>query len=174
MKTVQSELLSIVSRARELAAQQEKSHPGSQVQSLRLSRPAESVPAPPAPTGRARLVFVGKFEPAVLPLMEKIIAAMGLERGLVSLHDLGQGGTLWEEKLSGLVPAFIGTLGSQATQALLGTGQSFDQVRGKVSQWRGIPVLPSYGLSEMLYDETLKKPAWVDFQRLRDEFKALS
>lgn len=168
---LRTELLALVSRARDLAAREAKAHPGSMILAARFTRAPE--PAAPVP-GRPRLVFVGKFEPAVMPLMEKIIAAMGLDRGLVSLQDLESGGTLWEEKLLGLAPTVLGTLGTQAARALLGPGQDFEQIRGKVSRWKGLPVLPSYGLSEMLYDESLKKPAWADFQRLRDEFKALS
>ena len=65
-------------------------------------------------------------------------------------------------------PRVICCLGRIAAQTLLGTTQSLGQLRGRVHEHRGIPVLVTYHPSAVLRDKaSLRKPVWEDLKVLK-------
>jgi DNA polymerase len=65
-------------------------------------------------------------------------------------------------------PALICALGLSAAQALLGTKASMTSMRGRLFEYRGIPLLPTYHPAALLRNPNLKREAWADLQRVRD------
>jgi DNA polymerase len=70
-----------------------------------------------------------------------------------------------------LKPSFLVTLGRTASNALLGTNQPMERLRGKWHKQRGLLVLPTYHPAELLINEGLKSPTWDDFQMIRDTYR---
>jgi uracil-DNA glycosylase len=143
---------------------------------------------------RAALVFVGegpgeeedrKGEPFVGPagqLLDRMIAAMGLERGKVYITNAVKcrppGNRTPEPReivccmpflrrqLDTVAPRVICTLGNVATRAILGTGESIGRLRGRFAEWNGIPVLPTFHPSYLLRNPEDKKLAWADLRKI--------
>jgi DNA polymerase len=65
-------------------------------------------------------------------------------------------------------PALICALGLSAAQALLGTKASMTSMRGRLFEYRGIPLLPTYHPAALLRNPALKREAWVDLKLVRD------
>jgi len=70
-----------------------------------------------------------------------------------------------------LAPEAILCAGRTAIQALLGTTEGINRLRGKTYDYEGIPVIATYHPSALLRDESLKRPAWEDLKRLRALFQ---
>ncbi|QQO07488.1 uracil-DNA glycosylase [Breznakiella homolactica] len=66
-----------------------------------------------------------------------------------------------------LNPRVIFSIGRVPTQTLLATSEGIGRLRGRFTEYRGIPLLPSYHPSALLRDESLKRPAWEDLKTLR-------
>lgn len=66
-----------------------------------------------------------------------------------------------------LAPKAILCAGRTAVQALLGTTEGINRLRGKTYDYEGIPVIATYHPSALLRDESMKRPAWEDLKRLR-------
>lgn len=66
-----------------------------------------------------------------------------------------------------LGPKAILCAGRTAVQALLGTTEGINRLRGKTYDYEGIPVIATYHPSALLRDESMKRPAWEDLKRLR-------
>jgi uracil-DNA glycosylase len=65
-------------------------------------------------------------------------------------------------------PRVICCLGRVAAQTLLGTTKSLGELRGRVHQLRGIPVVVTYHPSAVLRDKaSLRKPVWDDLRLLK-------
>jgi DNA polymerase len=67
-----------------------------------------------------------------------------------------------------LRPRVILSLGRIATHALLSASEPITRLRGRVFDFRGIPLVASYHPSALLRDESLKRPAWEDLKGLRE------
>lgn len=72
-------------------------------------------------------------------------------------------------------PSFILALGSITSLALLGPRQNFQDIRGKVFDYKvstiqdkTIPLLITYSPHSLLHDEALKRPAWQDLKVVRN------
>lgn len=66
-----------------------------------------------------------------------------------------------------LQPKVIFALGKVAAQNLLGTDATVSAMRGKLHDYRGIPLLVSYHPAYLLRKPTEKRKSWQDLQRLR-------
>ena len=71
------------------------------------------------------------------------------------------------EQIRLLSPKAILCAGRTAAQALLGTTEGINRLRGGTREYEGIPLIASFHPSALLRDETLKRPAWEDLKRLR-------
>lgn len=73
-----------------------------------------------------------------------------------------------ERQIALVRPRVICCLGRIAAQTLLGTAESLGQLRGRVHQSNGIPVVVTYHPSAVLRDKaTLRKPVWEDLKLLK-------
>jgi uracil-DNA glycosylase family 4 len=143
---------------------------------------------------RAALAFVGegpgeeedrKGEPFVGPagqLLDRMIAAMGLERKKVYIANVVKcrppGNRTPEPReiicclpflrrqLEAIAPRVICTLGNVATRAILQTGESIGRLRGRFTEWSGVPVLPTFHPSYLLRNPEDKKLAWSDLRKI--------
>lgn len=66
-----------------------------------------------------------------------------------------------------VAPGAILTVGTFATQTLLGTSTSIGRLRGQVHDYGGVPLVPSYHPAALLRNRSWIRPAWEDLQRLR-------
>lgn len=140
----------------------------------------------------ARLLLVGEApgreedlqgEPFVGPagqLLDRVIAALGLQRGQVYLANVLKcrppdnrdprpdevqacAGYL-ARQIELVAPSMIVALGRSAAQALLGTTQSLDTLRGARHEYRGISVVVTYHPAYLMRNPDEKKKTWQDLQ----------
>ncbi len=71
------------------------------------------------------------------------------------------------EQIRLLSPKAILCAGRTAAQALLGTAEGINRLRGGAHEYEGIPLIATFHPSALLRDDTLKRPAWEDLKRLR-------
>lgn len=64
-------------------------------------------------------------------------------------------------------PRAILAVGGFAAQTLLGSTTSIGQLRGRVHDYGGIPLVPSYHPAALLRNPVWVRPVWEDLQRLR-------
>jgi len=124
----------------------------------------------------ARLLFVMSgtgFAGAAGDLLAKIIQAMGFATSQVCLlsfaalpatpDSLRQ--TLLE-RIAAVGPEVIVTLGEQAAQLLLQSGETVEKLRGSFQELAGIPLLPTLHPEAMLENPSLKREVWSDMQQV--------
>jgi len=70
-------------------------------------------------------------------------------------------------------PVILCTLGSFAAKTLLGTTQGISKLRGRLHDYRGIPVVPTYHPAALLRNPNWKRPTWEDVQMLQKEHDRL-
>lgn len=142
----------------------------------------------------ARLMFIGEapgrdedlqgkpFVGAAGQLLTKMIVAMGLRRedvyicNIVKHRPPGNRQPLpeeqaacfpfLEEQIRLVAPKVMCTLGSVATKALLGPDISITRIRGKVHEYRGILVVPTFHPAYLLRNPPAKKDCWEDLKRV--------
>jgi uracil-DNA glycosylase family 4 len=135
--------------------------------------------APGADEDRQGIPFVGRAG----QLLTRIISAIGLEREEVYIcnvlkcrppgnrnpapDEIVQCSPFLREQLEILKPKVICTLGLFASQFLLDTKVPIGRLRGRVSEYRGIPVVPTYHPAALLRDPSLKSAVWEDVQLMR-------
>ncbi|MBN1688154.1 MAG: uracil-DNA glycosylase [Candidatus Omnitrophica bacterium] len=131
------------------------------------------------------LPFVGKAG----QLLTKIIESIGLKRSDVFIANClrcrppGNRTPKPEEILncepflSGTIdliqPKIICALGTFAAQALLKTGSSISQMRGRFHDYRGIPVLCTYHPAYLLRNPGEKRKVWEDMKKIKGEMDNL-
>jgi DNA polymerase len=76
-------------------------------------------------------------------------------------------------QISILKPRMILCAGRTAAQTLLETSAPLGSLRGHLSDYKGIPLLPTYHPSALLRDESKKRPAWEDLKALRAKLSEL-
>lgn len=64
-------------------------------------------------------------------------------------------------------PKAILAVGTFSAQTLLGSTESIGRLRGKVHQYEGIPLVPTYHPAALLRNPAWIRPVWEDLQRLR-------
>lgn len=122
-------------------------------------------------------------------LLTKIIEAMGIKRddvyiaNIVKCRPPGNRNPEPDEvaacipfliKQTEIVaPKVIVCLGSVATQNLLNTEEKITRMRGKFTEWQGIPVMPTYHPAFLLRNSNMKKPVWEDVQQVMKKMRGV-
>jgi DNA polymerase len=145
-------------------------------------------------TSSARIVIVGEgpgrdedrlgrpFVGAAGKLLDRIIAAMGLRRQEVYIcnvikcrppknrdplpEEIEACGPFLRRQLRAIRPQAILALGGFAAQFLISAQQPISKLRGRVHQFEGIPVVPTYHPAYLLRNPLQKRQAWKDVQLL--------
>lgn len=150
----------------------------------------------------AKLMFIGEgpgrdediqgepFVGRAGQLLNNIIQAMGLKREEVYISNVVkcrppnnrtpvpiERNTCKEillfKEIEILQPAVICTLGSPATQGLLGDEVKISHVRGRFFSYRGIPVMPTYHPAYLLRNPAEKKTVWEDMKKIMAKLEEL-
>lgn len=150
----------------------------------------------------AKIMFIGegpgrdediKGEPFVGragQLLNKIIEAMGLTRDQVYISNVvkcrppGNRTPLPNERntckdlllfkeIAIIKPKIICTLGSAATQGLLGDEIKITTARGIFHDFKGIPVMPTYHPAYLLRNPAEKRTVWEDMKKLMAKVEEL-
>ncbi len=140
---------------------------------------------PGADEDRTGRPFVGRAG----ELLTKMVHAIGMERtemyicNVVKCRPPGNRTPLPEEVVAckqhlraqvALVrPKIIMLLGTTAGRATLDDGFRVSRDRGKWVYRKGVWMMGTYHPSALLRDESLKRPAWEDFQALRQKLREL-
>lgn len=142
----------------------------------------------------AKLVFVGegpgydedvKGEPFVGragQLLTKIIQAIDLTRDEVYIcniikcrppanrnpesDEITACFPFLKRQLDAIGPDFICALGTFASQTLLDTNEPISKLRGRLFQYRGIKVMPTYHPAYLLRNPEKKRDVWEDMKKL--------
>jgi len=145
---------------------------------------------------QARLMFVGEApgededrqgEPFVGragQLLTKIIEAIGMTREQVYIANLikcrppGNRNPEPDEvatcepflfsQLAAIQPRIVVALGKFAAQSLLGTTEPITKLRGRVFEWRGASLLPTFHPAYLLRNPPAKREVWEDMKKVRD------
>lgn len=123
--------------------------------------------------------FVG----AAGQLLDKILKAINLDRSIVYIANVVKcrpplNKTPTEEEYSPcfpylvkqielIKPKFMLLLGAVALQALFGKNYKITQWRGKIIDYKGIKVIPTYHPAYLLRNPNAKKDVWIDVQLLQ-------
>ena len=124
------------------------------------------------------LIILHTSDNSALELLEKMVKAMGFdlqEIGVLSLHKPSETisthpcerNTLTHallEQIRTINPRAIIGMGAHMVEVALGQSIALTQHRGKWAQCAGYRLMPTYGLDQVLQDETLKRPVWNDLQ----------
>jgi DNA polymerase len=70
-------------------------------------------------------------------------------------------------------PKLICCLGRISAQVLLNTQAPMNSLRGKVHDYKGIPLIATYHPAALLRNENLKRPTWEDFKLLKKLYDQL-
>ncbi len=74
-------------------------------------------------------------------------------------------------QISVIKPKVIVCLGSVAVQNLLKTESKISSLRGKFTEWNGIPVMPTYHPAFLLRNPDMKKEVWEDMKKVMKYLK---
>jgi uracil-DNA glycosylase family 4 len=124
------------------------------------------------------LIILHTLDKSALELLEKMVKAMGFdlqEIGVLSLHKPSETisthpserNTLTYamlEQIRAINPRAVIGMGAHMVEMALGQSIALTQYRGKWAQCAGYRLMPTYGLNQVLQDETLKRPVWNDLQ----------
>lgn len=150
---------------------------------------------------QARLVFVGEapgaeedrqglpFVGAAGQLLTKMIESIGLKREEVFIanvlkcrppgnrspkpEEIGNCEPYLVKQLELIRPELICALGTFAAQTLLKTLAPISSLRGKVYDYRGIPLLCTFHPAYLLRNPSEKRKAWEDLKRLKSLLSSL-
>ncbi len=133
------------------------------------------------------------FGPEQDRMLAKMIAAMGLEEGDIFVTNIikcsvdetctptaGQvsacAGYL-RQQITALEPKLICTMGTAATQAMLGITASLVQLRGRfypyqIDRQKSIKLMPTFHPAYLLKNPEMKKPTWDDLQAISRQLGA--
>jgi uracil-DNA glycosylase len=151
-------------------------------------------------SAQARLMFVGEApgededrqgEPFVGragQLLNKIIEAIGMTREQVYIANVikcrppGNRNPEPDEvetcepflfrQIAAIQPRVIVPLGKFATQSLLRTTEPITKLRGRVFEFRGASLLPTFHPAYLLRNPPAKREVWEDMKKVRDLLKA--
>ncbi len=147
----------------------------------------------------ARLMFVGEgpgydedrlAEPFVGKagqLLDKMIAAMGLDRSRVYIANIvkcrppgnrtpeaGEMATCFpylREQIEIVQPEVLCTLGNTPARALLQTTTPISRLRGRFQEYAGVPVMPTFHPAYLLRNEAAKAKVWDDLKMIMGRLK---
>ena len=129
--------------------------------------------------------FVG----AAGQLLNKIIGAIGFTREEVYIanilkcrppgnrdprpEEIASCEPILRRQIEQIQPLIICTLGAFAARTLLGVTSGISRLRGKLHEYHGTPLIPTYHPAALLRNPAWKRPTWEDVQRLRQEYDRL-
>ena len=135
--------------------------------------------APGADEDRTGRPFVGKAG----KLLTLLLASVGLEREQVYICNVlkcrppGNRNPMPDEveacspyllrQVELVKPRAIAAFGAFAAQTLLGTPTPIGRLRGRVHDFRGVPLVATYHPAALLRSSAWVRPTWEDLQRLR-------
>ncbi len=136
--------------------------------------------APGAEEDRQGLPFVGTAG----QYLDKWLSAIGLDRrkhafigNVVKCRPPGNRDPLPEElerclpylreQTAIIRPRVILTVGRISTQTLLGKSDGIGKLRGRVYQFEGIPLVPTYHPSGVLRNPEFRRPVWDDLKQVK-------
>ncbi len=135
--------------------------------------------APGAEEDRQGLPFVG----AAGQLLTRMIEAMGLTREDVYIanvikcrppnnrdpkpDEIAACQPYLLQQIEQIAPVVICTLGRFAAQTLLQTTESMGRLRGKIFEYQGAKLVPTYHPAALLRNTQWKRPAWEDLKLVR-------
>lgn len=150
----------------------------------------------------APLMFIGEgpgqqedlsgrpFVGAAGQLLDKMLAAIGLKREQVYICNIVKCRPpqnrvpepderaacmdYLRQQVALVRPKVIVCLGSTPTRALLGDDMRITRDRGVWQLKKGVWFMPTYHPAALLRDADKKRPAWVDFQAIRDKLIELN
>lgn len=138
--------------------------------------------APGADEDRSGRPFVG----AAGQLLDKIIAAMGLQRQQVYIcnivkcrppnnrnpepAEVDQCLPYLKKQIEMVQPRVICLLGRVAAGALLGSEESIGRLRGRFLHYGEIPVRVTYHPAALLRNQQYKRPVWEDVKEVRRQY----
>lgn len=146
---------------------------------------------------KARILFIGEgpgavedetgrpfVGPAGKLLTDIIVKGMGLKReevyiaNIVKCRPPGNRNPLPDEaencmpylfdQISAIGPEVIITLGTVASHNLLGVTTPISRLRGKFTDYHGIPVMPTFHPSYLLQNPSKKRETWEDIKLVMD------
>lgn len=145
-------------------------------------------------TPKARLVFVGEgpgadediqgkpFVGAAGQLLTRIIEAMGLKREQVYIcnvvkcrppgnrnplpDEIQECSSFLERQLLAIKPEYICALGKFSAQFLLKTEAPISTLRGRIFDYHGIKVIPTYHPAYLLRNPEKKRDVWEDVKKI--------
>lgn len=116
-------------------------------------------------------------------LLTKILAAIGFAREDVFItnvlkcrppdnadplpHQVAACEPYLEAQIQLIHPAVILTLGRHAARTLLRNDEPMGAMRGRVFEYRGVPLVATYHPAALLRNPALKRPTWEDVQLAR-------
>ena len=149
---------------------------------------------------QARLMFVGEApgededkqgEPFVGragQLLTKIIEAIGMTREQVYIanvikcrppgnrnpepDEVGTCEPFLFEQLGIIQPRIVVALGKFAAQSLLRTTEPITKLRGRVFEWRGASLIPTFHPAYLLRNPPAKREVWEDMKKVRELLQA--
>ena len=147
---------------------------------------------------RARLMFIGEgpgqdedrvgepFVGAAGQLLTRIIAAIKLRREEVYIanvvkcrppenrvpepDEIATCFPFLRRQIAAIRPLFICTLGGCAAQSLLGTTEPISRLRGRLYDYEGVRVLPTFHPAYLLRNPEKKREVWEDMKQLMKEY----
>jgi DNA polymerase len=79
-----------------------------------------------------------------------------------------------EAQIHILKPKMILCMGRISGHKLLNTEQSLRDLRGRIHDYNGIPLMVTYHPSALLRNEELKRPAWEDLKLFKKELDKIN
>jgi DNA polymerase len=76
-----------------------------------------------------------------------------------------------ERQIEIIHPAFICALGNSAARTLLKSDEGISKIRGRVFEYQGIPLMPTYHPAALLRNPALKKDTWNDMKQIMAALK---
>lgn len=150
----------------------------------------------------ARVMFVGEapgrdedeqgepFVGAAGQLLNRILAAIELTREDVYIAnilkcrppgnrdpqptEIASCEPILRRQIEVIRPLVLCTLGAFAARTMLGVNTGISRLRGRVHDYRGIPLVPTYHPAALLRNPSWKRPTWEDVQLLRREYDRLA
>ena len=148
---------------------------------------------------RAKLIFVGEgpgfeedqqgkpFVGAAGQLLTRIIEAIKLTRSQVYIcniikcrppqnrnpqpDEIDSCYPFLERQIASIQPDLICALGTFAAQTLLKTATPISKLRGRLHEYKGIKVMPTYHPAYLLRNPDMKRAVWEDMKLLMKEYR---
>ncbi|MGA1864397.1 MAG: uracil-DNA glycosylase [bacterium] len=77
------------------------------------------------------------------------------------------------QQIQAIQPSIICTLGSVATNTILGNNEPISKNRGKFHHFHGIYVMPTFHPAYLLRNQKDKKLVWEDMQKIQAQYQKL-